>query len=540
MFTVTTALIAAALLFGITLSSATSPFLPVQDLDGRNTAGQLAGIMSPTHVPEAFVFLPGNELVYRGAIDNTFITPGRRRPNAEQKYLQDAILAAVKGDKPLVGKTDAVGCDFESPTQREGGGGVTFTKDIAPIIFSRCTACHREGQAAPFPLTNYAQTAKRARQISRITARREMPPWIPDANHEPFIGERWLSDKELSLLEQWWKNGTPEGAAEDLPPLPEFAAGWQLGEPDLIVKMTEPFEIPADGPDIIRNFVIPLPVEKDKLVAAIEFHPGNRSVVHHAVLFLDDAGHGRRLDRESPGPGYSIFGGTGFIPSGALGGWSVGNTPRRLPEGTGRYLKKNSDLVLQVHYHPTGRAESDQSEIGIYFVDKPVEEALQKPFSLVSSFWLANYQIDIPAGESSYARKASYTLPEDIRMVGVVPHMHLLGKNMKVTATLPDGTMRVLINVPEWNYNWQDEYYYQHPFPLPRGTRIDLEAAFDNSDDNPNNPSSPPQPVTWGEGTLDEMLYCFFLFSADSTEKVIRTIFDSMAHDQKQPRTKTK
>ena len=191
----------------------------------------------------------------------------------------------------------------------------------------------------------------------------------------------------------------------------------------------------AVGADLLQNFVIPIEIAEDKLVAAIEFHPGNKRVVHHAVLFLDDKGQARKLDAATPEPGYGNFGGPGFLPSGALGGWSVGNTARRLPNEMGRYLKKGSDLVVQVHYHPTGKVEVDQSEIGIYFVKKPVAESLQQPAKLVGSIWVANYEMDIPAGEKNYCRSTSYVLPRDVIMVGVVPHMHLhlLGKTMKVS-----------------------------------------------------------------------------------------------------------
>ena len=191
---------------------------------------------------------------------------------------------------------------------------------------------------------------------------------------------------------------------------------------------------------------------------------------------------------------------------------------------------------MQLHYHPTGKEETDQSTVGIYFVDKPVQEALKQPSTLVGSFWMANYEMNIPAGEANYRRRTSYTLPRDVTLVGIVPHMHLLGKSMRAIATLPNDQKRTLIDVPRWNYNWQDEYYYEHPFRLPKGTVIELEAAFDNSSDNPSNPSHPPKRVTWGEGTLDEMLFCFFLITAEKSEDVVHTIFDAMAHDAKQPR----
>jgi hypothetical protein len=502
----------------------------------HDATGELAATFQPSHVPEAFVLSPEGKVVYRGAIDNAWEAVGRRRVAVELPYLENALMAVLAKKAPPVSQTAPVGCPLEKPTATKSP---VFTRDVAPVLFARCTQCHRPGQAAPFALTNYAQAAKRAKQLAQSAADREMPPWIPAPGPERFVGERCLTEREIALLRDWAAAGAPEGPAADLPPLPPFAEGWLLGQPDLVVKMTEPFSIRADGPDILQNFVIPLPTTEDKLVAAIEFHPGNKAVAHHAVLFLDDKGAGRKLDAGTPEPGYELFGGVGFLPSGALGGWSVGNTPRKLPGGMGRYLKKGSDLVLQMHYHPTGRPEVDESTVGIYFVDKPVTEALKQPASLVGSFWLANYEMDIPAGAADYRREASYTLPRDVTLVGIVPHMHLLGKRMTATAILPNGSTRQLVDVPRWNYNWQDEYYYERPFALPQGTRIQLSAGFDNSPENPSNPSRPPKRVTWGEGTLDEMLYCFFLITGEKTEDVVHTIFDSMGHDARQPRDRT-
>jgi hypothetical protein len=501
-----------------------------------DASGLLLQALKPTHVPEAFVVDRNGRLVYRGAIDNSWEALGRSRPQAEKEFLADAIAAALSGKHVAVPETKPVGCLIEAPAQGNEKAKVTYARDIAPLVQSRCLNCHREGQVAPFALADYEQTAKRAQQIVRVTQDRLMPPWIPAPGHDKFVGERWLTDRELDLFKTWAETGRAKGDDADLPPAPKFAEGWRLGQPDLIVKMPEPFTVPADGPDLLQNFVIPLNIAEDKLVAAVEFHPGNKRVAHHAVLFLDDSGTARKLDAVTPEPGYANFGGPGFLPSGALGGWSVGNTPRPLPNGMGRYLKKGSDLVVQMHYHPTGKQETDQSEIGLYFVKKPVAESLKEPAKLVGSIWMANYEMDIPAGETNYKRSTSYTLPKEVIMVGVVPHMHLLGKSMKVTATLPDKSVKTLIDIPNWNYNWQDEYYYERPFKLPAGTRLDVEAVYDNSADNPSNPSSPPKRVTWGDGTNDEMLFCFFLLSAEKTEDLIHVIFDNLRHDMRQPR----
>jgi hypothetical protein len=501
-----------------------------------DASGLLAQVLKPSHVPEAFVLDRDGQLVYRGAIDNAWETIGRRRPKAERAFLADAITAAIDGKPVSVAETEPVGCLFEMPPQGDVHATVTYARDIAPIIQTRCLNCHREGQVAPFALADYDQTAKRARLIVRVTQDRIMPPWIPSPGHEPFVAERWLTDRELELLQTWAEAGRAKGDDADLPPPPKFAEGWRLGRPDMIVRMAEPFTVPADGPDVLQNFVIPLATIEDKLVSAVEFHPGNKRVAHHAVLFLDDSGTARTLDKATPEPGYANFGGPGFLPSGALGGWSAGNTPRPLPNGMGRFLNKRSDLVVQMHYHPSGKEETDRSEIGLYFVKKPVAESLKEPAKLVGSIWMANYEMDIAAGDTQYRRATSYTLPKDVIMVGVVPHMHLLGKSMNVTATLPDMTVKTLIDIKNWNYNWQDEYYYERPFKLPAGTRLDVEAVFDNSADNPSNPSSPPQRVTWGDSTKDEMLFCFFLLAAEKTEDLIHVIFDNLKHDTEQPR----
>lgn len=501
-----------------------------------DASGLLLQALKPTLVPEAFVLDRNGELVYRGAIDNAWEAIGRRRPKAEKEFLTDAITATLSDKDVSLAETKPVGCLIESLPKGDAKAKVTYTRDIAPIVQARCLNCHRDRQVAPFALADYDQTAKRAKQIVRVTKDRIMPPWIPSPGHEKFVAERWLTDRELELLQTWADTGRAKGDDADLPSPPKFAEGWRLGQPDLIVKMAEPFTVLADGPDLLQNFVIPIDIAEDKLVAAMEFHPGNQRVAHHAVLFLDDTGTARKLDKATPEPGYANFGGPGFLPSGALGGWSVGNTPRPLPNGMGRYLKKGSDLVVQMHYHPTGKQETDQSEIGLSFVKKPVAESLSESAKLVGSIWMANYEIDIAAGENEYRRATSYTLPKEVIMVGVVPHMHLLGKSMKVTATLPDKTVKTLIDIKNWNYNWQDEYYFERPFKLPAETRLDVEAAFDNSAANPSNPSSPPKRVTWGDGTNDEMMFCFFLLSAEKTQDLIHVVFDNLRHDTKQPR----
>ncbi len=509
-----------------------------------DASGMLANVFRPTHVPEAFLIDGQDKVQYRGAIDNAYEAIGRRRATVDRHYLEDSVVAIGKGTVPDTHFVVPVGCRMSASYIQTTSAGVTYTRDIAPILQTRCLVCHRTGEVAPFGLVSYAEALAHSEMIVEVTSQRIMPPWMPSdvvsdtslGSPPKLLGDRRLSDLELSLLRRWKEAGCPEGDVADLPPSPRFVDGWRLGEPDLIVAMPKPFEVSADGPDRLQNFVLPINIAEDKLVAAIDFHPGNKRVVHHAVLFLDDKGQARTLDAATPELGYENFGGPGFLPSGSLGGWSVGNTPRKLPNDMGRYLKKGSDLVVQVHYHPTGKPESDQSEIGLYFIDKPVAQSLAESSKLVGSIWMANYEMDIPAGKSDYQRATAYRIPKEVQLVGIVPHMHLLGKSMTVTATFPSGEKKRLIDVPNWNYNWQDEYYLERPCTLPQGTVLAVAAMFDNSSDNPSNPSSPPMRVTWGEETTDEMLFCFFLLTAEKPADLIHVIFDNLSHDSRQTR----
>jgi hypothetical protein len=350
------------------------------------------------------------------------------------------------------------------------GGEVTYCKDVAPILWKHCAGCHRPGEIGPFPLLTYRDAAKRAGDIVTVTQDRLMPPWKAEPGYGEFHDPRRLSDRDLALLDAWAAGGAPEGDPADLPPRPRFSEGWQLGEPDLVLRLPEPFTVRASGPDLYQCFVLPTGLDGDKAVAAVEFRPGNPRVVHHALFFLDRTGKARALDAADPAPGYGHFGGIGFLPSGALGGWAPGAIPRRLPEGMGRPLPKGSDLVLQVHYHPDGKPETDRSVVGLYFTKSPTTR-------FVMGLPLSRRDFAIPAGDPRYKVAVDFTLPADVRAVAITPHMHLLGREMKVTAVRPDGTVQPLIWIKDWDFNWQGSYQYHEPVSLPKGTRLEVEAS---------------------------------------------------------------
>jgi mono/diheme cytochrome c family protein len=399
---------------------------------------------------------------------------------------------------------------------------VTFTKDVAPLLWKHCAGCHRPGAAGPFALLTYQDAAKRARFLRHVTMTRRMPPWRPEPDFGNFQDVRRLSDADLKTLSTWAKAGAPEGDPKDLPPLPKFDDGWQRGEPDLVLSMPEPFPIPADGPDIYRCFVISIPIDTDKTVAAVEFRPGNPRAVFHAGLYLDQSGQARKKVGGDGKPGYASFGDPGIRPSGELGSWAVGARSSSLPPLTGIALKKGSDLVLHVHYHPGGKQETDRSVLGVYFAKKPVKR-------VVTSLWVENRQLDIPAGEQqSRATAQSEPLPVDLEIHSIAPHMHYLGREIKVTAVLPDRRTLPLIRIADWDVHWQEEYRFRKPLALPRGTVIKLAASFDNSADNPQNPSDPPRRVRWGRGWTDEMLRCKMQVLTGTLEDVRK--LDALRH----------
>lgn len=379
---------------------------------------------------------------------------------------------------------------------------ITYTRHVAPILNKHCAGCHRPGEVGPFSLLSYTDVARRADFLKEITGSRRMPPWKPEPGFGEFLDERRMTDAEIKTIAQWADSGAKQGDPKDLPPLPKFVDGWQLGEPDLIVKMTEPFKLDATGKDVQQCFVIPIPLEVGKFVSAVEFRPGNRKIVHHAIFYLDSTGVARKKDEAEKGPGYHSFGGPGFVPTGGLGAWAPGSTPRHLPDDVGKFLKKGSDLVMQIHYHPNGKENTDQSSLGIYFSKKPVER-------LVAGIGLRSVLFVIPPGDKRYKLTAdSDPLPCDAEVYGIGPHMHLIGREMKVVAVTPDKKEIPMIWIKDWDFNWQGGYAYKEPLKLPKGTVLKMEAYYDNSKDNPFQPSNPPIPVTWGEQTTNEMCLC--------------------------------
>ena len=381
---------------------------------------------------------------------------------------------------------------------------VTFTEHVAPIVFQNCSSCHRPGEGTPFSLLNYRDVKKRGQLIRDVTSSGYMPPWPPARGWGHFQDERRLTPAQVATLGDWVATGMTEGPAEKLPPLPQFpASGWSLGEPDLVVTLPAAFDIPADGRDIYRSFVLPLHLDEDKWVTAVEIRPTARSVVHHALYFLDNTGAARKLDEADPVPG---FGRMGFPRTGTLGGWAVGATPRHLPMDLAYPLAQGSDLVVQMHFHPSGKAEREQTTFGLYFAKQaPPKKLLGTQAPLAFGIGTKLRTQGIKPGEKDFTIHGEWTAPFDVDLVTIGGHAHYLCTSMKATAERPDGQEVKLFAIDDWDFNWQGRYNFVEPVRLPRGTVVRTTLVYDNSADNPRNPTDPPVLVRWGEGSTDEM-----------------------------------
>ncbi len=391
---------------------------------------------------------------------------------------------------------------------------VTFAEHIAPIVHAKCTMCHREGQSGPFKLLTFDDVRERAATIQAVVHDNYMPPWKPVNTNIQFANDRRLTPQEKSLLNRWVESGMLAGDLASIQP-PMYPDGWSLGKPDLVVKMRDAFRVPASGPDVYRAFVFPLDLTEDKWIKGIELRPSARGVVHHALFFLDQSGSARARDGRDGQPG---IGGMSFLGAGSasrsrgagrsfssrgLGGYVPGAMPNKLPGDLAQLLPKGSDIVMQTHFHPSGKVEWEQTEMAIYFADKPpsrqiVDVPLPPLFGRFSG-------LDVPAGERNFKISQSITLPVDVEAISIRGHAHYICREMEMTATLPDGETMTLMKIDDWDLDWQDRYHLATPLSLPAGTKLYAEIIYDNSADNPENPYSPPRRIKWGRESNDEM-----------------------------------
>ncbi len=393
---------------------------------------------------------------------------------------------------------------------------VTFSRDIAPILYRSCVLCHRPGESAPFPLLAYTDAKSRARQIAVVTRSRFMPPWLPEEGELKFADELRLSTDEIARIQAWADQGAPEGDPADLPAKPKFAEGWQLGKPDVIARATKPYALTASGSDNYWNFVFRAPIDRTRWLDAIEIRPGDKRLVHHANVLVDRQQNGRRQEID-PGAG---FGGMEltiesevFDPDSHFLFWKPGSIPYVEPDGMALRLDKDTDLVLNTHLQPSGKPETIQPTLGLYFTDKP---ATLHPILLQLE---NDRMLDIPAGDKRFVVTDEFTLPVDVDVLAIYPHAHYLGKDLRAIAKFPDGRSETLIHIPDWNLNWQAVYRYAQPFRLPKGTAISMNFVYDNSEDNIRNPNDPPRRVVGGNRAVDEMAHLWLQVLPEPSSK---------------------
>lgn len=408
-------------------------------------------------------------------------------------------------------------------------GTVTFNRNIAPIIFRQCSPCHRPGQAAPFSLLSHADVKKKAREIADVIESRYMPPWLPEPGHGHFDGERRLSRDEIGLIKQWIAEGMAEGNPADLPSPPQWPEGWAVGKPDLVLTLPSPYSLAPEGKDVYRNFVVPIPTGERRYVRAVEFHPDNHKVIHHAFIEVDETRQSRNLTDSVKPPGFDgmQLPESVQMPGGQMLGWQPGKRPYVSPNGLSWVLEPNSDLVLQLHLHPSGTIETVAPSVGFFFTDTP-------PTNTAFRINLCRYTIDIPAGSKDYWIENRYELPIDVDLLAITPHTHYLGKELQGYALLPDGSKKWLILIKNWDFNWQGDYRYAEPVFLPKGTTLVMHFSYDNSAENIHNPSHPPKRVKYGLQTTDEMGELWFQVlprNVAEREKLANDFFIKLTRD---------
>jgi tetratricopeptide (TPR) repeat protein len=393
---------------------------------------------------------------------------------------------------------------------------VTFNRDIAPILFAECAPCHHPGEAAPFSLLSYRDAKARARLIADVTRTRYMPPWLPESGDQRFAGELRLTESQIALIQKWAAQGAQEGDRKLLPQMPHFEQGWQLGRPDLIVQMPRPYTLAAEGSDVFRNFPISLPIGETRYVKALEIRPGNKRVVHHANILVDRSGRARRLEGRDGAPGYDGMSldveSEVFDPDSHFLFWKPGTVASFEPEGQAWSVSNGTDLILNMHLQPSGKPESIQAAIGLYFTP---EKPSQHPMLIQLEHDAA---LDIAPGLKDFEVTDELRLPVDVDVLAVYPHAHYLGKDLQAYATLPDGRVTRLIRIKRWNLNWQAVYRYVEPVFLPKGSVVAMKYTYDNSADNVSNPNHPPKRVRNGNRSSDEMGHLWLQVLARGTD----------------------
>ncbi|HTD87122.1 MAG TPA: hypothetical protein VK850_11145, partial [Candidatus Binatia bacterium] len=445
--------------------------------------GQLvAAGLNVKRTAEAIVVEPNTwRIRYRGAIDDR-LSYETEKPKAEHEYLKDALDALLAGQPIKTEVTSAPGCVISYAKAVTP----SYSETIAPMLKANCVGCHTRGGIGPFAMSNYERIHGWTDTIREVLLTRRMPPWQADPHVGKFRNDFSISAEQTRALVQWIDAGAPRGQGADplegyQPELPE----WKLGKPDYVVEIPEQ-SVPAEGIFDYRYVSIDVPNTEDVWLRATEIIPGNRRVLHHIIATTIMPGENRQRDGKS------------------LTGYAPGMGPDLLPKGTGRLLKGGAKIVFQLHYTASGKAENDRSRLGLYL-------AKEQPAHELRSNVLIDYRFQIPPGEREFLTSKSRKFDKDALLYTMNPHMHLRGKWMRYTARYPDGTQEVLLNVPNYRFDWQRNYELAEPKLVPKGTEIVVEAAWDNSPLNLNNPDA-TKTVGWGDQTFNEMFFASYRY----------------------------
>jgi Flp pilus assembly protein TadD/mono/diheme cytochrome c family protein len=402
--------------------------------------------------------------------------------------------------------------------QRTAEPAVTWSQQIAPLLYNNCTTCHRPGGAGPFSLLTYQDARRWGAQMKTVTSSRYMPPWLPEHGYGEFQDQRRLSDEQIAQIARWVQTGMPQGDLSAAPPVPQYRADWQYGTPDLILTVERPLLLPASGTDVFENFVLPYPLKQTHYIRAMEIRPVVPRIVHHANLLIDRTASFRHAHPEQwkggiPGMELAVDTGNEFDPDSHFLFWKPDTPVLVEPKGMPWRLDPGNDLILNMHLKPSGKPEVASAQVGLYFTDQPPSA---KPMLLQLEHDKA---LDIPAGTRDFVVEDSLRLPVDVEVLGIYPHAHYLGKRLEAWAILPDQQKQWLILIPSWDIDRQSVYRYRKPVFLPKGSVVHMHYIYDNSSSNPHNPHVPPVRVKAGNRSEDEMAHLWLQVLPVNTSK---------------------
>lgn len=461
------------------------PFPIVKD-PGNKVADQFGA----DRTPESFVLNQQGEILYRGRIDDQFGIRHQRPGKPRRRDLAEAIKEVLAEKKVSVVLTEVEGCLIGRTLKPKTSGKITFYHDVLPILQNHCQECHRPGRIGPMPLKKYEDVVAWSGMIREVVSEGRMPPWLADPKHGDFANDRRLSKDERATLLGWIDEGLVKGDPKNAPPEKKFVKGWAIGKPDVVFKMPKPFKVPAEMPIggvAYKYFSVKTDFEEDRWITRAEARPDAEAVVHHILVFIQPPG--RFFNPEHP--------------ESTLCGTAPGDLPAIYPEGYAKLLPKGSRLVIQMHYTPNGKEYVDQSEVGLVFAKKPPKyRVLTKP---ILNYKFNFRRIMIPANDPNFKIEASWTIKKPARILSLMPHMHLRGKDFRYDVITPEGERETLLSVPRYDFNWQSAFAFREPLQIRQGTRIHCVAHFDNSKSNPNNPD-PTKRVGWGDQTWQEMM----------------------------------